>query len=200
MPALTHRVDLPTVTCGFDEDHALNGPNVRVLRSGAGNFIVACTCSEEALSAAHEPEHPTDQHLGFLHGKHPSPEQWLALDELADGWYDEQPHVPVEDPEHTGTPAQLRAEMREKIEDIADTRTASRSGGAGKEDVKARQVECPSCGVGEGQKCERPGGHSVRKCHADRKEAAREEGIIEASGDVSPEPVGEQANITDWTT
>lgn len=232
MSGFFQHVDLPETTCGFGEDHALDAPDVRVMRSGAGHFILACTCSEESLSQVTEPEYPsqhrvgtlsesagpeeptrrhigslstateprhrTEQHIGFINGKWPTSEQWLALDDLTDGWYDERPHVPVDDPEHVGTPAQLRSGMREKIEDLADTQDSNKSGGADREDEKARQVPCPSCGAGVGRKCQRPGGHRVRKSHVDRKDAAREAGILESEQE-EPETPGEQASIGQWS-
>jgi len=40
------------------------------------------------------------------------------------------------------------------------------------------RVACPDCGAGAGAKCQRPSGHTVRKSHAERVEAAVEAGII----------------------
>jgi len=199
MQQLADHVDLPETTCGFGEEHNLDGSDVRVMRSGAGNFVMACTCSEEPLTEADEPEHPTEDHIGFIDGKWPTPEQWLTIDNLADGWYNERPHVPVDNPDFDGTPAQLRRDMREKIKDIADTKETAASGGADEEDEKARQVPCPSCGANAGRKCQRPGGHRVRKCHADRSENAREEGVLEAGENEKRGPPGEQASIGQWS-
>jgi len=60
-------------------------------------------------------------------------------------------------------------------------------------------VACPDCGAGAGAKCQRPSGHTVRKSHAERVEAAVEAGIIaDDTGGSSVEESTEQADIGGW--
>jgi len=55
------------------------------------------------------------------------------------------------------------------------------------------------CGAGAGAKCQRPSGHTVRKSHAERVEAAVEAGIIaDDTGGSSVEESTEQADIGGW--
>lgn len=187
--------DLPRSECGFGVEHVLTGPDVRVMKSGENHFVIACNCSEEPLSEANERPHPTDKHLGTIEGAWPSPEQWVALDDLADGWYNEDEHLPIEDERWDGTPAQRRATKREKIEKLAKDSKTNASGGADEEDEQAREVPCPNCGANAGRKCKRPSGHHVRKAHSDRKEAAREAGEI---GSDDPEAGAEQAGLGEF--
>lgn len=194
-----------TIECPFGTEHDVPGDDVRVLRSGESHFLIACDCSPVPLAAAHLPhEHvwrfldvDENSHLGFVDGTAPSPSQWLALEELADGWYDDDPWRWVS--EYNKTPQLLRDEMREQICELADDNETNASGGADAVDEAAREVPCPSCNADAGQKCERPSGHSVRKAHTDRKDAARNEGVIESAAPDSGESQGEQTSIGRWS-
>jgi hypothetical protein len=131
-----------------------------------------------------------------IYARDPSPAQWLTLEEAADGWYDT---TAWDSPEgFEGVNGQRRARFREQIREIADTNDRNERGGAGERDRAARKVACPDCGAGTGTKCERPSGHSVRKSHAVRVEAAVEAGIIDDNGGSSVEETTEQAEIGGW--
>jgi len=91
-----------------------------------------------------------------------------------------------------------RARFRERVAEIADANDRNERGGATQRDRDARGVPCPDCGAGTGTKCQRPSGHSVRKSHADRVEAAVEAGIIDETEGSSAEETTEQADIGGW--
>lgn len=187
--------------CPFGTEHDVPGDDVRVLRSGESHFLIACGCSPVPLAAAHLPHEQVwrfldvdeNSHLAFVDGTVPSSSQWLTLDDLADGWYDDDPWRWL--PEYNGTPETLRDEIREQVRDLADDTAAAESGGASVVDEQARAVACPSCGVDADQKCERPGGHSVRKSHADRVERAREEGFVDDATESDETPSTEQSEL-----
>jgi hypothetical protein len=188
--------------CPFGTEHTVPGDDVRVLRSGETNFIIACACSPVPLAAAHKPHEyiwqflsvDENSHLGFVNGTTPSPEQWLALEELADGWYDDNPWQWL--PEYNGTPETLREEMREQVREIADTNDKTSRGGASDKDRQARAVSCPACGADEGTKCQRPSGHDVRQSHSDRIQLAIENDIIEK--ETNDPPSTEQVALEGW--
>jgi len=173
-------------------EHHVPGPDVRIMKIGDGGFVVACDCAAEPLTAADEQPHPTRDHLVNIYADGPSPRQWLVLENAANGWYNTTAWDCPED--YEGTHGQRRANFRERIEEIADANDRSKRGGADETDVAARGVSCPDCGAGAGQKCQRPGGHRVRKSHRARKDAAREQGHL---GD-GREQGSEQASIEAW--
>ena len=82
-------VDLPVVTyeCPIaGVEHAVPGPDVRIMMTGDAGFVIACDCSEESLDEADETPHPTVDHLVNVYGPDPSPEEWVewVLDSLTD--------------------------------------------------------------------------------------------------------------------
>jgi len=159
-----------------DAAHDVPGPDVRILKTGDGGFIVACGCGPESVDDAEESPHPITDHLVNIYAEDPSPAQWLTLEGAADGWYDT---TAWDSPEgFEGVNGQRRARFREQIREIADTNDRNERGGATERDRVARGVACPDCGAGAGAKCQRPSGHTVRKSHAERVEAAVEAGII----------------------
>lgn len=168
--------------CKHRTQHRVPGDDVRVLKTGQAGFVLACDCAEEPLDETHEPPHPGDRHLANVYGKDPSPEEWLDLEEVADGWYDTDPWEPVDG--KPGVWAQVRQRFREQVAEIADDRGGI-DGGETEEDVRARDVECPNCSANPGVKCQRPSGHTVRKCHADRIELAKAEGVIDGDPETS---------------
>jgi hypothetical protein len=197
--------------CPFGTEHTVPGDDVRVLRHGESHFYIACDCSPVPLEFAHHPhelisrfcrqEHilqfvnvEEDSYLAFVDGTTPSPEQWLALEELAEGWYDDNPWRWL--PEYNGTPETLREEMREQVREIADTNDKNSRGGASDEDRQARAVSCPACGAEEGTKCQRPSGHDVRQSHSDRIQLAIENDIIEK--ETNDPPSTEQVALEGW--
>jgi len=87
---------------------------------------------------------------------------------------------------------ELRATIRDGMEDLVDDLDRRKKGGADKADRRAREVARPSCGANAGRKCKRPSGHRVRKSHADRKTA-----VDTASDDPSAEAT--QADLGEWS-
>jgi len=71
-----------------DAAHDVPGPDVRILKTGDGGFIVACGCGPESVDDAEESPHPITDHLVNIYAEDPSPAQWLTLEGAADGWYD----------------------------------------------------------------------------------------------------------------
>jgi len=170
---------------------------VRILKTGDGGFIVACGCGPESVDDAEESPHPITDHLVNIYAEDPSPAQWLTLEGAADGWYDT---TAWDSPEgFEGVNGQRRARFREQIREIADTNDRNERGGATERD-RRRAGACPDCGAGAGAKCQRPSGHTVRKSHAERVEAAVEAGIIadDDTGGSSVEESTEQADIGGW--
>lgn len=149
-------------------EHALPGPDVRVMKIGDGGFVVACDCGPEDLEDADEEPHPTEDHIVNVYADDPSPEEWLVLEDSANGWYGTTRWHSPED--YDGTLGQRRAEFRDRIEEIADT-DDGRDLEPDETEIRAREVECPACGANEGHKCQRPSGHRVRKPHAARVDA-----------------------------
>ena len=180
-----------------DAAHDVPGPDVRILKTGDGGFIVACGCGPESVDDAEESPHPITDHLVNIYAEDPSPAQWLTLEGAADGWYDT---TAWDSPDgFEGVNGQRRARFREQIREIADTNDRNERGGATERDRVARGVACPDCGAGAGAKCQRPSGHTVRKSHAERVEAAVEAGIIaDDTGGSSVEESTEQADIGGW--
>jgi hypothetical protein len=157
---------------------------------GATGFEVACTCGPEPLAEADEPPHDSVDHLASIHGTAPSPQEWLALENAREGWYDENPWRIVEG--EGKTPLKLRGDIRDGMADLAADRDRRESGGADEADRRAREVACPFCGADAGRKCKRPSGHRVRKSHADRKAA------VDTAGDDSTAEAT-QADLGDWS-
>jgi len=182
-----------TYTCGHGAEHAIPSDEVRVMAWGATGFEVACYCGPEPLAGADEPPHDSVDHIASIKGLDPSPEEWLALENVRDGWYDENPWRLIKS--RGKTPMEMRASVREGIEDIADDNDRNRRGGADETDTAARAVECPDCGAGEGEKCQRPSGHRVRRSHAGRKEAA---GVAEE--ETAGEEATDQTSLEGWST
>lgn len=175
------------------DEHAVPGPDVRIMKVGDGGFVIACDCSEEELDDADEEPHPTTDHLVNVYARDPSPEEWLVLEDAADGWCGTTRWHSPED--FDGTRGQRRVDFRKKIEEIADDNDENQRGGADERDKAARAVPCPHCDVGAGQKCQRPSGHTVRKSHADRVQTALDEGVIATQEN---EERTEQAALGGW--
>lgn len=187
---------MPIVTyeCPFaGETHAVPSDDVRVLRVPDGGFVVACDCAPEPLADVDESPHPTTDHLVNIDGRDPSPEEWLALDTAADGWYDVSQWDVHE--ERAETYGEWWAWLRDEIETIADSNDG-RDLEASDDDIAARQVACPDCDASPGRKCQRPSGHHVRTAHVDRRERAINEGAIEPENEQS-EPTN-QVSIGRW--
>ena len=182
-----------TYTCGHGADHAIPSDDVRVMAWGATGFEVACTCGPEPLAEADEPPHDSVDHIASVKGAAPSPEEWLALEGVRDGWYDENPWRLVES--EGKTPMELRAIIRDGIEDLADDNSRNSRGGADETDEAARAVPCPYCGASSGTKCERPSGHRVRRSHAARKDAA---GVDRGDDSDTTERSTDQSTLEVW--
>jgi len=153
------------------------GPDVRILKTGDGGFIVACGCGPESVDDAEESPHPITDHLVNIYAEDPSPAQWLTLEGAADGWYDT---TAWDSPEGFEGERPAARPIPEQIREIADTNDRNeRGGGASPErDRGARGGSasvCPCVGAsglraGAGAKCQRPpSGHTVRKSHAERR-------------------------------
>jgi hypothetical protein len=120
-----------------------------------------------------------------VYGADPSPEEWVELEDAAEGWYDTTRwHSPEG---YEGTHGQRRQQNREAIRDLADT-DDGRDLEPSHQDLQARSVECPNCGAAEGRKCKRPSGHRVRKPHSDRVDAARAAGVLDDSAGETDSP------------
>ena len=184
-----------TYTCGHGAEHAIPSDEVRVMAWGATGFEVACCCGPEPLADANEEPHEDESllHVASIRGDAPSPAEWLALEDVRDGWFHENPWRLIKS--RGKTPMEMRASVHEGIEGIADDNDRSRRGGADETDTAARGVECPDCGAGEGEKCQRPSGHRVRRSHAARKDAA---GVTEE--ETAPETVTNQTSLEGWST
>ena len=158
-------------------EHRVIGPDTRILKVSDGGFVVACNCGPESLDEVDEPPHETVDHMVNIYGNVPTPEKWLELNDASDGWHDTTMWDSPEGCDRTN--GERWAEIREKAKRMADTDNP-RNLEPGDDSVRARKVECPMCGATEGQKCQRPGGHTVRKSHVDRIEAAEEVGVIDS--------------------
>ncbi|PCR88618.1 zinc finger domain-containing protein [Natrinema ejinorense] len=149
--------------------HTIPSDDVRVMKSGDGDFVVACACGDDSLAEADERPHPTPDQFVNIDANAPSPSEWLRLEDCANGWYAVDPWEPPE--EYTGTRAQRRARVRERAKGLADGTSGPIDGEHDEQDEAARKVPCPYCGASAGRKCQRPSGHRVRSCHAERKAA-----------------------------
>ncbi|RJX43103.1 hypothetical protein DM826_07295 [Halonotius aquaticus] len=157
------------------DNHAVPGPDVRIMRIGDGGFVVGCNCVEPLVDVDDEP-HETVDHLVNIYANDPSPRQWLTLERAADGWYGT---TMWESPEgFEGTNGSRRAEFRDRVADIVDEQDG-RDLQPTEDELQARKIACPHCGATPGQKCERPSCHRIRKPHAERIEAAKMEGLID---------------------
>jgi len=96
-----------TYTCGHDAEHTIPGDDVRVMAWGATGFEVACTCGPEPLVEADEPPHDSVDHIASVKGSDPSPEEWLALEDVRDGWFHENPWQLVESEGKNGLCARM---------------------------------------------------------------------------------------------
>lgn len=179
-----------TYACGHGAEHAIPSDDVRVMAWGATGFEVACTCGPEPLAEADEPPHDSVDHIASIEGAAPSPEEWLALETARDGWFHENPWRLVKS--EGKTPMELRATIRDGMEDIADDNSRNSRGGADETDEAARAVPCPYCGATAGTKCQRPSGHRVRRSHAARKDDA---GVGEGGDDSD---TTDQATLEVW--
>lgn len=153
--------------------HAIPSDEVRVMKDGDGDFVVACACGDQALENADEKPHPTPDQYVNIDANAPSPSEWLRLENCAEGWYAADPWTPPEG--YTGTRAQRRQQVRERAKELADSVPGEHDGFDPDRHAAAREVPCPSCGANAGRKCKRPSGHRVRKCHADRLEHVEED-------------------------
>ena len=185
-PVVTYRCPIA------DREHAVPGPDVRVLRVGDGGFIVACDCGPESLADVDTAPHETVDHLVNVYAGDPSPAQWLRLEDAADGWHDTTQWD--EPADAAGTWGQRRARFRERVREIADTEDG-RSLEPDVEQRQAREVACPKCSADVGQKCQRPSGHRVRTAHADRVDRARSAGVIETDDD---QVTTKQTDLQGW--
>jgi len=178
-----------------DAAHDVPGPDVRILKTGDGGFIVACGCGPESVDDAESP-HPITDHLVNIYAEDPSPAQWLTLEGAADGWYDT---TAWDSPEGSRRERPAARPIREQIREIADTNDRNERGGATEARSRRPRGGVSDCGAGAGAKCQRPSGHTVRKSHAERVEAAVEAGIIaDDTGGSSVEESTEQADIGGW--
>ena len=185
-----------TYECHVTESvHAVPGPDARILKIGDGGFVVACSCGPEPLEDVDEPPHPSTDHLVNIYADDPTPEQWLRLDDAADGWSDTTAEETPDDDRYEGTHGQRREDFRSQVEEIADDYTPR---AASNREKQVRNVECPSCGAGVSQKCQRPSGHRVRTPHTDRVDAAVDAGVIEAESAHETGIFTEQAALGDW--
>lgn len=176
-------------------EHAVPSDEVRVMMAGDGGFVIACECGEP-LEEADETPHPTTDHLVNVYGNDPTPSDWLRLEEAANGWYDADPWEPPEG--HSGTRMQRRQRTRERAKEMSGADIDRPDDDP--HNKAARKVECPNCGVGEGQKCKRPSGHRVRKSHGERKERAKAEGVIEPEdADEAIQFDTDQAELSGWS-
>lgn len=171
--------------CRLGTRQTIPGEDVRILRTGDGGFLAACDCSAEPLAETHEQPHESKAHLSYIDGRKISADDWVALEDLADGWYDVDPSESVEG--YSGTYQERResfaSRMREQAES-PDVDPMFNSLDEQRRHEEAREVPCPDCGANAGRKCVRPGGHRVRKCHADRVESADlEDDVTESDRD-----------------
>jgi len=180
-----------------DAAHDVPGPDVRILKTGDGGFIVACGCGPESVDDAEESPHPITDHLVNIYAEDPSPAQWLTLEGAADGWYDT---TAWDSPEgFEGVNGQRRARFRRTDPRDCRHERPQRARWGDRARSRRPRVACPDCGAGAGAKCQRPSGHTVRKSHAERVEAAVEAGIIaDDTGGSSVEESTEQADIGGW--
>lgn len=149
--------------------HPIPSADTRVMKIGDGGFVIACACSSEPLSETDTAPHPTDDHLVNVYGADPSPEDWLRLEALADGWFETTRwHSPDG---WEGTHGQRRHDFSQQVESIAD-RDDGRSLEPTPAQQRALEVACPDCGASAGRKCKRPSGHRVRTPHQDRVDDA----------------------------
>lgn len=192
------RSPIVTYECRISgQEHAVPGPDVRIMMTGDAGFVIACDCSEESLDDADERPHPADDHLVNVYAADPSPEEWVALEDAADGWYDTTRwHSPEG---YDGTRGQRRQQKREAIRELADT-DDGRALEETPADRQAREVECPSCGATEGRKCKRPSGHRVRKPHGERVQAAEDAGVIGDAGESDPRYQGTLMHFADGSS
>jgi predicted RNA-binding Zn-ribbon protein involved in translation (DUF1610 family) len=158
--------------------HAVPGEDVRVLRVGDGGFVIACDCSPEPLDVVDEPPHPSDDHFVNVYVDDPSPEEWLRLEEAADGWHDTTAWTSPDG--YRGTNGQRRAQFRQKVESLVDD-ADGRDLEPSEKQKQALEYDCPSCGAAAGRKCQRPSGHRVRTPHA-----ARTDLVDDPAGETTP--------------
>lgn len=184
-----------TYHCGHGAEHAIPSDEVRVMAWGATGFEVACTCGPEPLTETDDPPHDSLLHVASIEGSAPSPDEWLDLEAVRDGWFHETPWQPVES--EGKTPVELRAAVRDGMEDLADDEKRNRRGGADQTDKAACSVECTECGAGPGMKCQRPSGHRVRRSHAARKTAA---GVDADDDTTTVKTTTDQASLDGWST
>lgn len=187
---------LATYSCGFGAEHTIPGDDIRVLNTGDGDFLVACDCSSESLQETDARPHPSEDHFAFVDGREISAADWLALDALADGWYDADPWEPPEG--YTGTREQRRQRVRENQRDRADAPVDKADTFSPDDvDVEARTVPCPSCGADAGEKCQRPSEHTVKVSHDARIKAA--EGAQPDNAESGDSARSSQAALEPWT-
>lgn len=114
--------DTPMATYSCRErEHRIPSDHVRVMKSGVG-FMAGCACGPEPLAEINQRPHQVGYgHVVLLGGVSLSPALWLALDELADGWYDDPDTEPVGD---GPTAREARREYRADMEAKADDETS----------------------------------------------------------------------------
>jgi hypothetical protein len=192
--------DLPTYACPLTGvEHELVSEHTRIMRCGDHAFVIACDCGPVALTDADSPPQEEPDQFVNPYGGQPTPEQWLALETAADGWYATTAFEMPDDPAYDGTHGQRRAQLREQMQELADT-DDGRDLGPSRRERAARGVECPDCGASTGSKCQRPSGHTVRTVHADRVDAAAAAGVIKAeSDDDRAAEATNQTALTGWS-
>lgn len=186
-----------TYECGHGARHAVPSADVRVLRVGDGGFVVACTCGPEALDEVSSEPHESTDHFANIYAEAPSPEEWLRLEAVADGWYDVNPWEPPAAEGVIGTHASRRERFRRKVEAHVDAANSFDAARSDSENEAAKRVPCPQCGADVGASCERPSGWDTPEAHADRKVAARREGLLDGDGDGDGHTGGDCGTVGD---
>lgn len=109
---------IATYTCGHGREHTIPSERVRICMWGTGHIAV-CDCEGYDIETAHElPHRVGDNTVILTAGKdNGNPALWLALDGVADGWWDANDGegydegVGADDP----APKDVRAERREAL-------------------------------------------------------------------------------------
>lgn len=77
---------LGTFECGHERTHRVPSERVRVFIWSTG-YVAYCECGGHDLDTAADLPHVLGDHVVLLGGENLDPDLWLALDELADGWW-----------------------------------------------------------------------------------------------------------------
>lgn len=76
--------------CGHGTAHRLPTDDVRILKMGVG-YIAYCTCGGHDVDDADEMPHLLGDHSVLVGGEDIGENLWLALDAVADGWWQSSP-------------------------------------------------------------------------------------------------------------